>query len=135
LQFINCVDVTINGRLTINGAYNTNYTYGAHAYTNAAAQDVQLYDLTNLIIVGCKTAWGFGNADRPDDDCAAINIRGGYTFGCPQYLKAIGTQTVVQVSGANIMSGRGHGTGAWTALPAVVIEAQGASVTVTGGIV
>lgn len=133
LQFINCVDVTINGRLVINGAYNTNYTYGFHAYTNAALQDVQLYDLTNVIIVGCKTAWGFGNATRPDDDVAAINIRGGYTSGCPQYLKAIGTQTVVQVSGANAVSSYGAGDATWQTLPAVAVEAVGATVLIVGG--
>ncbi|MBY9039591.1 hypothetical protein K7461_29875, partial [Pseudomonas fluorescens] len=99
----------------------------------ATSQDTQLYDLTNIIVVGCKTAYGFGNASRPDDDCAEINIRGGYTFGCPQYLKAIGTQTVVHIASANVISGRGNGTGAWTSLPAVVIESQGATVTQTGG--
>lgn len=133
LQFINCTDVTINERFVINGAYNTNYTYGFHGYTNGASQDFQLFDLTNVIIVGCKTAWGFGNASRPDDDVAAVNIRGGYTSGCPQYLKAIGTQTVVHVAGANAVSSYGLGNATWQTLPAVHTESQGATVTITGG--
>lgn len=133
VQFITCTDVTINGRFVVNGAYNGNYTYGFHGYTNAVSQDFQLFDLTNVIIVGCKTAWGFGNAARPDDDVAAINIRGGYTSGCPQYLKAIGSQTVVQVSGANVVSGYGSGDATWQTLPAVAVEAQGATVLIVGG--
>ncbi|MFD2332867.1 hypothetical protein ACFSR7_26720 [Cohnella sp. GCM10020058] len=133
LQFINVTDVTINGRFTIDGGYNTNYTYGFHAYTNGASQSTSLYDLTNVIIVRCKTAWGFGNGSRPDDLCSEIHICGGYTFGCPQYLKAIGTQTVIQISSANCISGYGAGTGSWTSLPAVLIESQGATVTISGG--
>ncbi|WP_409345851.1 hypothetical protein [Paenibacillus sp. MBLB4367] len=133
LQFINANDVTINGRFTIDGGYNTNYTYGFHAYTNAANQATSLYDLTNVIIVRCKTAWGFGNASRPDDLCSEIHICGGYTWGCPQYLKAIGTQTVIQISSANCISGYGGGTGSWTSLAAVLIESQGATVTISGG--
>lgn len=135
LQFIGCVDVTINGRFTVSGNYSTNYTYGIHVYQNAGGQDTQLYDFTNVIIVGCQTAWGFGNASRADDNVAAINIRGGYTYGCPQYMIAIGTQTVIHIASANMISGYGGGGGSWTSLPAYLVEARGASVTVTGCLV
>ncbi|MCK1501508.1 hypothetical protein [Bradyrhizobium sp. 188] len=135
LQFINCTDVTINGRFVINGAYNTNYTYGFWGGTNAAGQDFQKFDITNPIVVGCKTAWGFGSTIRPDDDVAAVNIRGGYTFGCPQFLRATGTQTVIQLSSANIFSEYGSGNASWQTLPAATIEAEGATVIINGGAV
>ena len=45
-------------------------------------------------------------------------------------MKAIGVQTVVNISGGNFKSEYGNGTGAWLSLPTTGIEAQGAAVAV-----
>jgi hypothetical protein len=133
LELVNSSDVSVNGRLVINAAYNTNYSYGVHAYTNAAGQTVAYLDLNNLPVVAAKIGYAFGNTARPDDQVSEINLRGGYTFGCPVALQAMGVQTVVNVQGANLISGYGAGNAGWQALTQKTVIAIGATVNITGG--
>lgn len=133
LELINSSDITINGRLVVNAAYNTNYSYGVHAYTTAASQTVAYLDFTNLPVVNAKVGYCFGNTARPDDQVSEINLRGGYTYGCPTALIAQGVQTVVNVQGANLISSYGSGNAAWQALTQKTVIAIGATVNITGG--
>lgn len=131
--FVDSTDITWSGRPVINGSWNTNYTCGVHFYTTGAGQSISLIDITNPIVVGCKTGWIFGSASRPSDLVSEINIRGGYHYGCPQVWKAIGSNTVVEFASSNLLSDFNGGSGAWLALPATGGESVGASVKITGG--
>jgi hypothetical protein len=134
LTLIDCVDLSIDGRLAINGNYNTNYTYGLHAYTNGlGSTNVAYLDFTNLIVTACQSAYGFGIAGRPNDQVSEINIRGGYTFGCPNVVTAIGAQTVVNFASSNLISSFGNGNAGWQAIVQYTVIAIGATVTLTGG--
>jgi hypothetical protein len=133
LELINSSDVTINGRLVINAAYNTNYSYGVHAYTTGSSQTVAYLDFANMPVVAAKVGYAFGNTARPDDQVSEINMRGGYTYGCPVALQAMGVQTVVNVQGANLISGYGSGNAGWQALTQKTVIAIGATVNITGG--
>lgn len=132
LTLINCTDISINGRFVLNGNYNTNYTYGVHAYTTGAGT-VAYLDFTNMPVIGFKSAYGFGSAAIPNAQVSEINVRGGYNYGCPNVITAIGAQTVVNFQGSNIISNYGNGNAAWQAIVQYTVVSIGATVNISGG--
>ncbi|MCK1669447.1 hypothetical protein [Bradyrhizobium sp. 153] len=133
LTFINCVDVTFYDHFSINGNYNTNYSYGLHGYTTGAGQSVQYFNLTNVIFNACKIGWAFGSTSRSDDTISEINFFGGRTYGCPGIGIGIGKNTVVNTHGCTWQSDFGTSPGSWGSLPNIGLEAKGATLNINGG--
>lgn len=132
IQLVNCTDLSVEGRLVVNGNYNTNYSYGLHGYTTGGGT-LQFLNLENVIFQGCKIAWAFGSTALPDATVSEINMFGGRTVGCPGIGIGIGKNTVVSTEGSTWFSSYGTGGGSWTALPIVGVEAKGATINLNGG--
>lgn len=128
----NVINLVVDGAWFINGNYNTNYDQGLWIYTDNTGSSAFI-DMTNLSVVNCKLAWKFGDETRVDDLVSEINIRGGNTFGCPSVLRAVGSQTVINVSNSTLASLTGSGDTAWQALPQKTVVAKGATVNINGG--
>jgi hypothetical protein len=128
----NSVDVTITGRLGVSGSYNTGYGAGIKVYqTGAGATSFLMFE--NIVIANAQIGWLFGDITQPDVVLSEITVKGGYTYGCPISVKAIGAETVVNFIGTILMASASGGTGAWLSLPRYIIYTIGSYVNVTSG--
>ncbi len=92
------VTVTPNARL--------NYSSGVKIWADDA-QGTSLLDL-DFIVTNARLAWQFGDFAQLDRLVSEIVIRGGYTFNTPKVALAIGSQTVVEFTGYQMIC---NGTG------------------------
>jgi len=128
----NCSDLVIYGRFGVSAAYNTGYGCGIWVYQQGAgATNYLMFD--NVIVVASKIGWKFGNETYPDAVVSEITVKGGYLYGCPTGVKAIGAETVINFIGTILQSNRGTGTGSWLTLPAAIIQIVGSYVSVQSG--
>ncbi|WP_448043825.1 hypothetical protein [Bradyrhizobium liaoningense] len=132
IHIVNVTDLSIDGRLVVDGNNNTNYTYGLHGDTTGAGT-LQFINLFNIIYQDCPIAWAFGNTSLPDATVSEINIFGGRTVGCPGVGIGIGKNTVVSTHGCTWFSDYGSGGSPWTSLPIVGVEAKGSTININGG--
>ena len=128
----NCADLVIHGRFGVAGSYNTGYGCGIWVYQEGAgATSLIMFD--NVIVTASKIGWKFGSETYPDAVVSEITVKGGYLFGCPTAVKAVGSQTVINFIGTILQANFGSGTGAWTSLPLIIINSVGAYVGVQTG--
>ena len=132
LTIKNSVDIVITGRLGVSASYNTGYDCAIAVYQEGAgATSLLMFD--NVVVGNAKIGWKFGKLTEPNVVLSEITIKGGYTYGCPQCVQALGGETVINFIGTILNSNTGSGTGAWLSLPRIVIQSQGAYVGVTTG--
>jgi len=131
VEILNAVDLTIEGRMLVSGAYNTGYSAGIKIWTNTTGSS--LINISGVSVAAAQTAWQFGDFSEPDALVSEIMISAGYAFGCPNVIKAIGTETVVNFVDYIIESGYGGGTGAWLALSLNAVIVYGGVVAITAG--
>ena len=131
VELVDTVDVAIKGNLTVSAAYNTGYASGVKIWGNAGS--VGYLDLDGVSIAGAQVGWQIGDLSKPDSTVSEITISGGYTFGCPNALLAIGTQVFANFNGYKLQSAQGSGTGAWLSLPLKAIIIIGGGIVQTGG--
>ena len=128
----NSSDVSIFGKMWISAGYNTNYASAFCAYTDNATQ-VSNVTIVNPVVVGAAVAMTFGRDTEPNALISEISVHGGFFYGCPEGVRAVGTQTIVSFNGSNILANSLGGNAAWQAITQYAIVSVGASVTVTGG--
>jgi len=131
VEIVDAVDVVITGNLTVSASYNTGYACGVKIWGNASL--VGYVDIHGISIAGAQVGWQIGDLTKPDSTVSEITIAGGYTYGTPTALLAIGTQTFANFSGYKLQSAQGAGTGAWLSLPLKAVIVIGAGVIQTGG--
>ncbi len=132
LTIKNSVDVVVTGRLGVSASYNTGYDCGIAVYQEGAGA-TSLLMFENVIVGNAQIGWKFGKLTEPDVVLSEITIKGGYTYGCPQCVQALGGETVINFIGTILNSNTGSGSGAWLSLPRIIIQSQGAYVGVTSG--
>lgn len=134
LSIKNSQDVRISGRLVVSGAYNAGYACGIAIYTETAAA-CSLMDIDCISPVAVQTGWRIGRLTEPDATISEITISGGHSYGVPVVAEVIGTQTVINFLGCNLISDvKGAPVPAtWGAAGRTAVRSIGASVTVTGG--
>lgn len=131
LELKNSVAVTVRG-LNIHGNHNPDLVSGIWGYTDDSTQ-FSLSNFDNIIFSGCPIAFKFGHEDYEDALVSEITVDGGYTYGCPIPIQLIGTQTVVNCNGYNLVSGTNGGAGDFLTLPRRVAEVKGGHLNITGG--
>lgn len=128
----NSSDVTFTGRLGVSAMWNSDYTSAIAIYTDNGTQANNLH-LDGLSPIGARLGWKIGRTSEPDALVSEITIKGGFLYGCPSAVEAIGSQTVVSFVGSQLITGTNGGSGAWLTLPRVGVKSVGAYINVVGG--
>lgn len=127
----NSSDVTwINPR--ISAQYNADYGSGIALYTDDASQCTNI-TLISPAISGALIAYDVGKLSIPDALVSEISIVGGFTYGCPNGLRALGTQCFVNLIGSQLLVNSLGGDAAWQAIVQNALLCYGANVVVNGG--
>jgi len=131
LNIKNSSNITIDGNLSVFGSYNTGYGAGILCYTDngSNASRLQFY---NVNFGGIRRAWQFGRETEPDALISENNVFGGTLYAVPQAVAVIGSQTVTNFIGCQLITGDG-GVPAFASIERRVILSIGGSAMVTGG--
>jgi hypothetical protein len=132
LELLNCTGITSNGRMSVSG--NVSYicgvkTWGEGDGNGGTNRTTSLHSL-DFIVTNCKQGWIFGDESNPDGLCSEIVIHSGYTYNVPIPLTVIGTQTVIESNGYQLISA---GVGDFAALPHSIAVAKGGVLHINGG--
>lgn len=126
----NCTGLKTSGSIIIAG--NAGLVCGVKVWGSGGTfPDFTTCSLLNLefSVVNCDLAWQFGDFYAPDNLLSEIVIRSGYIYNCRQVFFAIGSQTVIEFNGYQLIAVNGS-VGA--SLPAIGY-CVGATVHINGG--
>lgn len=132
LTIKNSLDVSIVGRLPVSANYNTHYACAVAVYTDNSTQAAKI-NLRNVMPVGAQLGFRFGLSSAPGALVSEIVVDSGYAYGCPSFLAAYGTQTVIDVDSYQAVSDLGSNPAGWSSLNRQLIHVYGAQVRVRGG--
>jgi hypothetical protein len=122
--------------LTLDGQFNAGYGAGLWGYSTGGG--LALARFSGLNVKNVKQAHKWGHESYPDALVSEISFVGGYTYGTPSVVLAIGSQTVLSYSAAQLIAlygvvpAGGYPAG-WTSLPLSVVTTKGAFVGMSGG--
>lgn len=133
-EFKNMVDSHVQGRLVVSAGYRQNYASAIKLWGEQANGATSLVQMDMVSAVAALKAWTIGDITEADTRLSEIVIAGGYTFGCPTIVEAIGTQVVVDFKGYqnNIVQGSWD-NGDWTGFSKFNVDTKGARVNIVGG--
>lgn len=132
LEIKNTTHLTLDGQIIVSASYNQGYAAGVKVWADTAT-GCSLLGLSGISVANAKVGWQIGDMAQGGRLLSEITIAGGYTYGCPTAVMAIGTQTFANFVGYNLQSSYGTGDASWQALPLKTVICIGASVTQTGG--
>jgi len=132
LEVLNITELKTDGKNIISGGYVTNYGSGLKIWANTAG-GCSLLDIEGVDVIGAPIGIDIGDISQPDALVSELNVSGTSTHGCPNPLRATGTQTVAHIADSNLIASYGEGTGAWLNAPLIGILSVGANVTMQNG--
>ena len=132
LTIKNSTAVSVIGNLSVSGTYNTGYACGIAVYTDNGTQASNLM-FDNVNIANVQLGWKFGVITAPDALVSEIVVKGGYMYGVPSAVLAIGAETVVSFVGCILQTGVGGNPTGWSALQRQAVTSIGAYIEITGG--
>lgn len=122
---------TISGSVAAVNGYRTNYAYGFWVWHETQLQAV-IFD--KLIAAGCAVGAKIGNEAFPAAIISENTVEGFRTYGCPEVLHVVGTQTYGLINNPPAMSADAFGgDAAWVARKKRGIVNIGANSVNTGG--
>ena len=128
----NSAGINFTGSLAVSASYNIGYASAIALYTDNNTQASTMM-FNNVSCVGAKLGWKFGRETEQNALISEISVFGGYLYGCPSCVEAVGTQTVINFIGTNLITGTNGGDSNWQSLPRICIKTKGAYVGVTSG--
>ncbi len=134
LTLRNFADFRLYGRLVVSASYKTTYAAGVAIYTDTGGGASQ-FDISGLTVVGSQVGIRIGRRSEPDALLSEATFFGGNFYGCPTCYELIGTQTVINFMGCNMITGVNGAIdpAAWAQLPRTAVRSFGASYVITGG--
>lgn len=136
ISFRNFNDFRMYGRLVVSARYRIHYAAAVAIYSDNGAGASQ-WKIDGLTTVAAQLGTRIGRRSEPDALISECTLSGCDSVNCPTAFEVIGTQTVVNLSSVNAVSGAGHPPAdaayEWGNLPRTGIRNFGASVNMKGG--
>lgn len=128
LEMKNCRGIKSSSTITVSGNDNLNYSGAIKIWSDVAGGSSLLFLDFNAI--RAYIGWIFGDLAQPDRLLSEIVISRGFTSSTPQPLVCIGTQTVIEFNGYQLIA---EANAPFTASTPVVAQAVGATIHINGG--
>ncbi|MEG9501191.1 MAG: hypothetical protein MIN69_04870 [Methylorubrum extorquens] len=121
--------ISIDGSLEVSANYRNNYDSALWWNTNSQGSNIR-----NVSATQAKVCYKIGSYENPTARLSELTIFGGRTYGCTQAANIIGTETYIQIIGAQWSADAfGAPSDDWAGIPFRGILAAGADVTFSGG--
>lgn len=132
VQIEDSSDISWSGRLWLSCQWNSGY--GACVSFQAQAGRITgNISIPDWSITGARTAFQFGRKSAELGAISEISIGSGFSYGCPNVVRAWGTETVVAFNGANLVANHLGGTTDWTRLASDAVVVAGSHLSIMGG--
>lgn len=118
-EWVDCSDITVDGRLSISGVYNTGYTIGWWQHSTVGVLS-QYFDVRGLAVIGVAIGVKIGDKLVSDAIISESAYYFRYFYGCKNCLTFEGTGTIIEIIGGQITTLTGAGDAAWIAATELV---------------